>query len=127
MFNGTKDCGKQLICGKLDTNFEKCFSAINCKMMQDMRDATTPNSQNKVAVFAQQMTGHHANAVNMARIMLKYGNDLKKHPELFHIMNGVVNSQNADIHAYRSFLGGHRDAVLRDAALPPKPWNTGPW
>merc|ERR1711998_471727 len=125
---GTKDCGSQLICGKLDTNFEKCFSAINCKMMQDMRDATTPNSQNKVAVFMQQMIPHHVNAVNMARIMLKHVNDdVKVHPELFHIMNGVVNSQNADIHAFRSYLGGHRDAVLRDAVLPPKTWNLGAW
>merc|ERR1712100_447149 len=88
-------------------------------MMQDMRDSTTPNAANKIEVYTQQMTAHHINAVNMARIMLKYGDKLKEHPELFGIMNGIVNSQNADIHAFRSYLGSSKTAVLREAAMDP--------
>merc|ERR1711998_231686 len=119
MHGGSKECSERHMCGTLDTNFEKCMNAINCKMMQDMRDSTTPNAANKIEVYTQQMTSHHINAVNMARIMLKYGDKLKEHPELFGIMNGIVNSQNADIHAFRSYLGASKTAVLREASLEP--------
>jgi len=34
-------------------------------------------------------------------------------------MNGIVNSQNADIHAFRSYLGSSKTAVLREAVLEP--------
>ena len=53
-----------------DTTFEKCMQAINCKMKEEMMSDTTMDSTNKVGVFMQQMIPHHANAVNMARILL---------------------------------------------------------
>ena len=37
-----------------------------------MLSDTTMDSQDKVAVFMQQMIPHHANAVNMAKIVLAH-------------------------------------------------------
>ena len=42
------------------------------KMKEEMLSDTTMDSQDKVAVFMQQMIPHHANAVNMAKIVLAH-------------------------------------------------------
>ena len=42
------------------------------KMKEEMLSDTSMDSQDKVAVFMQQMIPHHANAVNMAKIVLAH-------------------------------------------------------
>ena len=82
------------MCGAIDTNFEKCMQAIDCKMNREMKSATDFfHSGHPMALFAQQMCvpplsfhlsftdasfytapcriPHHVNAVNMAKILLQ--------------------------------------------------------
>merc|ERR1719321_2600218 len=58
-------------CGLLDSNFEKCMQAIDCKMNKHMKEDTSPDPTNKLALFCQQMIPHHINAISMAKILLK--------------------------------------------------------
>jgi uncharacterized protein (DUF305 family) len=60
--------GKPFLCGFAESPFSKCMEAINCKMMTEMRvenDASDPTT-----TFFHQMIPHHANAVNMAKILM---------------------------------------------------------
>jgi len=104
--SGANACDQRFVCGSLDTTFEKCMQAIDCKMNKDMRSATTADNSDTAAIFMQQMIPHHVNAVNMARIVLKQvpEADVKK-AEMFDIMNAIINSQNYEIHYFRNYLG----------------------
>lgn len=117
---GKNACSERYICGNLDTNFEKCMQAIDCKMNKDMHSATTADSTNKAAIFMQQMIPHHVNAVNMARIVLKQvpEAELKKTEGLINIMNGIVNTQNYEIHYFRGYLGGQGLLLAGAQAVP---------
>merc|ERR1719473_1625937 len=68
---GDHVCTNRWICGTLDTDFEKCMQAIDCKMAQEMYMQTSPDHSDKIAIFMQQMIPHHVNAMNMAKILLK--------------------------------------------------------
>jgi uncharacterized protein (DUF305 family)/plastocyanin len=113
---GANACDKRFVCGSLDTTFEKCFQAIDCKMNKDMRSATTADLSNKAAVFMQQMIPHHVNAVNMARIMLKHVPEATlTSATMLDIMYRIVNAQNYEIHEFRNYLGEH--GFLKNGAL----------
>merc|ERR1719362_47479 len=49
--------------------FASCFDAVNCAMHDQMKVAHTGNCQE---LFINQMIPHHQNAVNMAKILLKF-------------------------------------------------------
>ena len=70
--DGASKCPERYVCGAIDTNFEKCLQAIDCKMNREMKSATnSAHSTHPMALFAQQMIPHHINAVNMAKILLQ--------------------------------------------------------
>ena len=69
---GARQCNERFLCGDLDTTFERCMQAIDCKMKEEMSSHTSVDQEDKVALFMQQMIPHHANAVNMAKILLKH-------------------------------------------------------
>lgn len=58
--------------GTNDTDFEKRMQAIDCMMNKEMRIAGFDSHQSSIVTFMQQMIPHHANAVNMAKIVLKH-------------------------------------------------------
>merc|ERR1712048_366551 len=104
---GSKACRERFLCGDLDTTFEKCLQAIDCKMKVDMMAQTTADHTDKVAVFMQQMIPHHLNAVNMARLLLKQvePEDIDAVDDLADILHSIINVQNYQIHQFRNYLG----------------------
>jgi uncharacterized protein (DUF305 family)/plastocyanin len=110
---GSKACAERFLCGTLDTDFEKCMQAIDCKMNQDMKSYTKADQEDKVAIFMEQMIPHHENAVNMAKILLKHVPADKitsaiDEDGLTHILNDIVAQQNYQIHQFRNYLGGKK-------------------
>lgn len=75
----------------------KAFRAANDKMHKDMDIAFTGDAD---ADFARGMIPHHAGAVEMAKIVLKYGKD----PELRKLAEEVVRTQEAEIKFMREWL-----------------------
>lgn len=74
-----------MLCDTIDTQFENCMSALNCKMKTEM--AVNAAGADPITTFYQQMIPHHANAINMARVLLKTV-DLSKEPFTEQLMNG---------------------------------------
>jgi hypothetical protein len=98
-------CPDRYVCGALDTKFEKCLQAIDCKMHKDMYSATTPDHHDLVAVFSEQMVPHHTNAVNMARLLLIVATEegLEIDADLEGILYSIIHTQNYQVCA-RVFL-----------------------
>jgi hypothetical protein len=120
---GSKACQERFICGSLDTNFEKCMQAIDCKMKQDMLHRTTADHTDKVAVFMQQMIPHHENAVNMAKILLKEASasditNAMDEDGLTDILFSIINVQNYQIHQFRNYLGPTESPTSAPTSLP---------
>jgi len=108
---GASACSERFLCGSLDSDFEKCMQAISCKMHVEMKSKTSPDFADMVAVFMQQMIPHHANAVNMAKIVFKQVPAAKISAALdedgmTNILMGIVNNQNYQIHQFRNYLAG---------------------
>ena len=106
---GAKQCNERFLCGNLDTTFEKCMQAIDCKMKEEMLSHTAMDSHNKVAVFMQQMIPHHANAVDMAKILLAQVDAAAidsaiEEGGLSDMLSDIINVQNFQIHQFRNHL-----------------------
>merc|ERR1719161_886387 len=107
---GSNACSERFLCGALDTDFEKCMQAIDCKMNKDMKSQTKADGTDKVATFMQQMIPHHQNAVNMAKILLKSVSPQKiteaiDEDGLTHMLHTIIAAQNYQIHQFRGYLG----------------------
>jgi hypothetical protein len=104
----------RLLCDVIDTPFERCMAALNCKMKTEMQVGSS--GAHPVTTFYQQMIPHHANAMyvvtprfwahasmlranelirhrlsprsNMARVLLKT-TDLSSEPFVEGLMNGT--------------------------------------
>ena len=77
---------------------------------EEMMSDTTMDSTNKVGVFMQQMIPRHANAVNMARILLTQVDAATiesaiEEGGLTDLLNDIINVQNFQIHQFRNYLG----------------------
>ncbi|CAJ1397320.1 unnamed protein product [Effrenium voratum] len=108
---GERQCAERFLCGNLDTTFERCMQAIDCKMKAEMLDETSVDHGNQVAVFMQQMIPHHLNAVNMAKILLKHVDAATidaaiEEQGLTHMLNDIINVQNFQVHQFRNYLAG---------------------
>lgn len=103
---GSHVCDERFLCGSIDTTYEKCFQAIDCKMRADMLSQTSADHANKVAVFMQQMIAHHLNAVNMAKVLMKQVSSYREVEDLPDILWGIINVQTYQIHQFRNYLGG---------------------
>jgi uncharacterized protein (DUF305 family)/plastocyanin len=107
---GDQQCNERFLCGALDTNFEKCMQAIDCQMRADMMSYTSADHSNKVAVFMQQMIPHHANAVQMSKILLNMVpaaeiDSAMDENGLTDILYNIINTQTYQIHQFRNYLG----------------------
>lgn len=80
-----------------DSAATKAFRAANDKMHKDMDIAFTGDAD---ADFARGMIPHHEGAVDMAKIVLKYGKD----PELRKLAEEVVRTQEAEVKFMREWL-----------------------
>ena len=98
--------------------FASCFDAVNCAMHDQMKVEHTGNCQE---LFINQMIPHHQNAVNMAKIVLKFAeaeltsgglsipcaHDKKARcPDLdaLGLLRSIIASQNSQIHFMRHYL-----------------------
>lgn len=73
------------------------LAQVNAKMHADMN---TPLTGNADVDFAQGMIPHHQGAVDMARIVLEYGND----PEIRAFAQGVIAAQEGEIEWLKAWL-----------------------
>jgi len=113
----TNECKIDFFAGTKDTEFEKCLHAVDCQMNYEMYSETTPDETDKKTLFMQQMIPHHANAVNMAKLLLKQGSaDVDE--ELEDILHDIVNTQNFQIHQFRNYLNG-KGKLLHDTTVVP--------
>jgi len=92
---------KAFLCGdNMDSSFNGCLRAIDCKMHHDMAVHT---DDDPVATFMRQMIPHHANAVSMAKV-------LKKHAtltdEVAELVLSIINVQNHQIQTMQAILDG---------------------
>jgi uncharacterized protein (DUF305 family)/plastocyanin len=107
---GDYECNEAYLCGNLDTTWEKCMQAIDCKMATKMKSMTVADSTDLVATFCQQMIPHHLNAVNMAKVLMTQVTEPEIESamddgELTNILYGIINVQNFQVHQFRNYLG----------------------
>merc|ERR1719401_603821 len=77
-------------------------------MYQEMRVKGHDAHGDALVTFAQQMIPHHANAVNMAKLLLKHAPAaVKKVEDLENILWSIINQQNHEIHQFRNYLADH--------------------
>lgn len=93
-----------MLCDTIDTQFENCMGALNCKMKTEM--AVGSAGAEPIATFYQQMIPHHANAINMARVLSKTV-DLSKEPFVEQLMNGPSYWQRIGSVLAACLLGVH--------------------
>eukprot|EP00588_Corethron_pennatum_P005227 CAMPEP_0194298568 /NCGR_PEP_ID=MMETSP0169-20130528/60238_1 /TAXON_ID=218684 /ORGANISM="Corethron pennatum, Strain L29A3" /LENGTH=696 /DNA_ID=CAMNT_0039048571 /DNA_START=57 /DNA_END=2144 /DNA_ORIENTATION=+ len=106
---GDKNCNKRVfVPGKIDSQYEECLDAIDCKQYNEMRTPHADTHGDMVAVFSQQMISHHQNAVNMAKLSLKHYEDDFDNADLKTILMSIINVQNFQIHQFRNYLGGKK-------------------
>ena len=90
-----------------ETDFEKCLHAIDCKMTKEMRVKGFDSHASEVVTFVQQMIPHHANAVNMAKLLMKEApGAVGCIEDLEATLWNIVNVQNYQIHQFRNYLAG---------------------
>lgn len=108
------ECPERFVCNVPSdnpglANYTKCIEAMDCAMLAGM--TTNIESQSRTALFIHQMVPHHANAVNMAKALLKTGlvecDDLTEETDgcvLESILREIVNNQNFQIQAMYGIL-----------------------
>lgn len=111
--SGSNSCAGEMLCGEgatEESTFIRCLKAINCKMKHEMR---VDSAQDELALFMHQMIPHHANAVNMAKILMKESDARRESDpegpdylgrELSDMLYTIVNSQNYQIHQMEAYL-----------------------
>ena len=75
----------------------KAFAEANKKMHKDMTMAFTGNPD---VDFAQGMIPHHLGAIDMAKVVLKYGKD----PEMKKLAEEIVKAQDSEIAFMKGWL-----------------------
>ena len=117
----SNECKIEFFAGKKDTDFEKCLHAIDCQMHYEMYSETGPNERDKIIMFMQQMIPHHANAVNMAKLLLKQATqaELDAVEDLEDILKEIINTQNYQIHQFRNYLNPEGKLLHGSSVVPP--------
>jgi hypothetical protein len=110
--SGSMACSERFLCGTLDSDFEKCMQAIDCKMNKHMKEDTSPDPTNKLALFCQQMIPHHINAISMAKIVLKTVTAsaitaAMDEGDLTDILYSIIAVQGYQVHKFRNYLGAN--------------------
>lgn len=113
------ECSINFFAGTKNTDFEKCLHAVDCQMHYEMYSETTPDQEDNVALFMQQMIPHHVNAVNMAKLLLKQAKDqVDAVGDLEGILYDIINTQNFQIHEFRHYLSS-KGKLLHDSTVVP--------
>jgi hypothetical protein len=87
--------------------FQKCLHAMDCHMEYHMR--TTLHASKPEINFLEQMIPHHANAVNMAKALIKAldGKDpFSGDDVIIPVLQNIVNVQSAQIQYFEDVLDG---------------------
>jgi len=106
--DGSSACDVNFLEGTLDTTFENCLQAIDCKMVTEMRVLGYDEHASAIATFMQQMIPHHLNAVNMAKVLLKLApSEVAAVEDLTDILWNIINVQNYQVHQFRAYLATH--------------------
>ena len=130
-------CEAVFLSGTIDSPFERCLNALDCKMSRTMRVLGHDVHTSAIATFMQQMIPHHHNAIGMAKLLLKQvasaslgcalegcGADnpdyvageaggVTDDGELSNILWGIINQQTYQIHQFYGYLGG--DVIYQTA------------
>ena len=77
-----------------DSTFSECMEAIDCKMNHEMR--VYLDDSDPVVTFCQQMIPHHANAVNMAKVLMKESPD-SYDDTIDELLWDIINVQNQQV------------------------------
>merc|ERR1719272_1300332 len=64
--DGAKQCDTRFVPGAVDSQFDACLQAVDCKMSKEMH---VPLEASPRTTFLEQMIPHHANAVNMVMLL----------------------------------------------------------
>ena len=83
--------------GNATSEAAKEFEAVNMKMHKDMTMAFTGNPD---VDFASSMIPHHQGAIDMAKVVLKYGKD----PELKKLAEDIIKAQDTEIAFMKGWL-----------------------
>ena len=75
----------------------KAFAEVNIKMHKDMTMEFTGNPD---VDFAKGMIPHHQGAIEMAKVVLKYGKD----PEMKKLAEEIINAQDTEIAFMKGWL-----------------------
>ena len=75
----------------------QAFAAVNAKMHQDMAITLTGDAD---ADFVKSMIPHHQGAIDMAKVVLKYGKD----PATKKLADGVIKAQEGEIATMTEWL-----------------------
>lgn len=117
------ECPDRFVCVPDSVNddglrvFASCIDAMNCFMLKGMTTGVSASSP--TALFIHQMIPHHQNAVNMAKALLHFKNEVEQKQEvncpdltdeessdciLEVILRQIVNAQNHQIQQMRGIL-----------------------
>lgn len=89
----------------MSTNVAQSNSPMNQELMDSMNKmhenmAKGMNSDNTDVAFAQGMIAHHLEAIDMAKIELKYGTD----PEMRKLAQAIIDAQGPEIEQMQKWL-----------------------
>merc|ERR1711907_440571 len=66
----------------------------------------SPSETDMVVAFMQQMIPHHQNAVEQAKIVLKFAlADIQAVEDMEDIVHSIINVQNYQINQFKNYLG----------------------
>lgn len=103
------------LCDHDVSDFGKCMHAIDCKMNYEMRVGVTTDTD-PTATFMHQMIPHHENAVNMAKVLMKFDpKRVAEDEEVADLLYDIINTQNAQITFMRGWLRDNGFATYEDA------------
>jgi len=105
-------CDGPFICTEGDETeemkaFGECLYAMDCAMEVGMQSIL--NNENPIVTFIHQMIPHHANAVNMAKALLKTDTldaAVEEDADMLGIIMEIINVQNYQINVMQGYLAG---------------------
>ncbi len=83
--------------GAVASESSKAFAEVNMKMHKDMTMEFTGNPD---VDFAKGMIPHHQGAIDMAKVVLKYGKD----PEMKKLAEEIIKAQDTEIAFMKGWL-----------------------
>jgi len=117
---GSGMCADTFLCGEGSATtlaFGECLKAMDCHMEYNMRSVLSATSS--AETFMHQMIPHHQNAINMAKALLKDGEEVGEDVE--EMLYTIINGQNFQINTMQAWLADNdydEDAVCESTMSP---------